>query len=176
MRLTGRVCAGGSAVSQENVDEFQPNSCGLQTNFDQHRLDVGRVHAAVRGHEQGGAGLQQVCCGGGSAGHHGFQVTDMGQAVVEETKPADAADREGDRLNTRASLTNTLLLSETFTWFWRLGPLKGGRGYSPLQRRCFRTPSDPGALSGTDPGCWHPEAGEAADTQQMRPQLSPAGS
>ena len=57
MGLTGRVGARGSAVSQEDVDEFQANSRGLQAYFDQHGLNVGRMHATIRGHEQCGARL-----------------------------------------------------------------------------------------------------------------------
>ena len=88
------VGAGGGTVPQHDVDELQSNACGLQADLDQHSLDVGRVHAAVRRHEQRGAGLQQVGGGGCSTGHHGLQVTDVGQAVVEKTQPPDAVGRK----------------------------------------------------------------------------------
>lgn len=90
MRLTCWVGARGSAVSQQDVNQLESNASGLQADFDQHGLDVGRVHAAVGRHEQRGASLQQVGGGRGGAGHHGLQVADVRQAVVEETQPADA--------------------------------------------------------------------------------------
>lgn len=92
--LTGGVGARGGAVPQQDVDEFESDAGGLQADLHQHRLDVRRVHATVRWHEQGSARLQQVGGWGRGAGHHGFQVADMGQAVVEETQPPDAREEE----------------------------------------------------------------------------------
>lgn len=89
-RLTCWVGARGGAVSQQDVNQLESYASGLQADFDQHGLDVGRVHATVGRHEQRGAGLQQVGGGRGSAGHHGLQVADVRQAVMEEPQPADA--------------------------------------------------------------------------------------
>lgn len=83
--ITGRVGAGGCTVPQQDVDELEADAGGLQADLDQHCLDVRRVHAAVGRHKQGGAGLEQIGSGGSGAGHHGLQVTDVGQTVVKQT-------------------------------------------------------------------------------------------
>lgn len=101
--LTCRVCATGSTVPQQNVYEFESDSCGLQSYFDQHCLDVGGVHAAVGRHEQSSTGLQQVGCGCCSTGHHGLQVPNMSQAVMEQAEPPDAEEAERGCLNYRCA-------------------------------------------------------------------------
>jgi len=88
--LTGGVGARGGAVAQQDVDEFESDARGLEADLHQHRLDVGRVHAAVRRHEQRRARLQQVGGGRRRARHGGLQVTHVCQAVVQEAEPADA--------------------------------------------------------------------------------------
>lgn len=45
--LTGEVGAGGGAVPQQDVDEFEADACRLEADFHQDSLDVGRVHTAV---------------------------------------------------------------------------------------------------------------------------------
>ena len=87
--LTGGVGARRGAVPEQDVDELEADRRGLQADLHQHRLDVGRVHAAVGRHEQRRARLQQVGRGRRRARHGGLQVAHVGQAVVEEAEPAD---------------------------------------------------------------------------------------
>lgn len=125
-RLTGRIRARSSTVPQQDLYELQADVGGLEADLHQHRLDVGRVHAAVRRHEQRGAGLQQVGSGGCGAGHHGLQVAGVGQTVVKETQPSDAV-QEQDALEA-AGPPEVSTQSAFGTWFWTPGPQMVKRG------------------------------------------------
>ena len=88
-------------TSEDVVDQWEAQLHGTEPKAKQHRLNLGGIQGGCRGHEERGAGVEQVGGWGGGPSHVLLYVLMSQQAVVKQTQPAHAV---------RTTLSNQSLL------------------------------------------------------------------